>query len=79
MAGSINSAYTTFGAVLSKNLVALYLSAIYNSGVDGQIVNWKVTSPIINTTHFQIRVVVQPGYSIHLLRFSIVALDIADV
>jgi hypothetical protein len=59
--------------------VALYLSAIYNSGSASKQVSFSVTSPVIDTTHFQIKVVIQDGYSITLLRFSIVAMDISDV
>lgn len=72
-------AFTTFGSNLAKDLVVLYLSAIYNSGNSAKPVNWTATSPVIDTTHFQIKIVIQDGYSITLLRFSIVAMDIADV
>lgn len=79
LASSIASPFTSFGPNLSKDLVALYLSAIYNSGSASKSINWSVTSPVINTTHFQIKIQVLDGYLILLLRFSIVAMDIAEV
>jgi hypothetical protein len=79
LANDFGYSYTEFGANLAKDLVALYLSAIYNSGNAAKSVDFSVTSPVIDTTHFQINVLVKDGYAITLLRFSIVAMDISDV
>jgi len=79
IANAYGYTFKTFGSNLAKDLVALYLSAIYNSGSSTKGVNFTVTSPVIDSTHFQIKVVILDGYLITLLRFSIVAMDIADV
>lgn len=79
LSNTINSAYTSFGPVLQNGLVALYLNAIWNAGSSNKQINWNVTSPVIDQTHFQIKVVVLDGYKLTYLRFSIVAMDITDV
>jgi hypothetical protein len=64
---------------MEKNLVALYLNAIWNAGSSNKQINWTTTSPVLSQTSFQIKVVVLDGYKLTYLRFSIVAMDISDV
>jgi len=79
LSNTIGSVYTSFGPNLQNNLVALYLNAIWNAGSGNKQINWTATSPVIDQTHFQIKIVVQDGYKLTYLRFSIVAMDITDV
>jgi hypothetical protein len=76
LAQSIGSSYQAFGSDLSKNQVALYLSAIYVFSNSGKFVKYTVNTVINNVTAFTISVTCQDGLRLTVLRFAIVTMDI---
>ena len=81
MANSIGSSHLTFGTNLAKCDIVLYLCAIYNRGSASppKVITFSITMQILSIDQFYIDVVVQPGYQIDLLRFSMVAMDKEDI
>ena len=81
MASSIGSSHLTFGSNLAKCDIVLYLCAIYNRAATSppKVITFSVTMQILSIDEFYIDVVVQPGYQIDLLRFSMIAMDKEDI
>lgn len=59
----------------------MYLSATFNMGayVDPKKVKFEVTIKILAIDQFYIDVVVQPGFQIDLLHFSMIGMDKEDI
>lgn len=75
-----NSRIKKFGTNLDKDKVAVYLSGIYNQANSTPTpVSFSISTKILNTTHFQLVVTVNPSYRIWLLRLSFIGMDIANV